>query len=169
MTDNESLFVKYYNSEKVFIADKTVAVKQAHSEELEAIVYEAKTKLLAAKEDMREEKSKLSTNQRDWLKTKESPDALTSDAITAVTARKARMSKMDKLNEQLKAAGIDDETRKQMIRDLEAKMTEKTSKTISFKSAKPSVKTETTLIVQASSETEVPKVPFDPSSLKFGK
>ena len=168
---SEDLFKKYYNETRIQVAAMTYSELQEHIETLEKIAFEAKTRVVAAKDHDREEKAKLSVSQKAWISTRQSDNqdvnstAVVRDAQAVVTQRRARMSKMDKLAAQLEAAGIEPEIRKQMIADMEARMTSNAQKVVTFKSNKPKIENTAIAIV----ETKTEKVPFDASSLVFGK
>jgi len=162
MTEQEQLFATYYNKGKLLVVDMDDTQLREHREQLAKIATEAKAVLLAADEEIRERGAKKKLKEKDWLVTVDQSQTA-SDAINAVKQRKSRMSAMDKLNQQLIAAGIDDETRKQMISDLERRATDKGLKTVTFN--KPAVET---AVVQVKAESNGEKKPFDPSKLSFG-
>jgi SOS response regulatory protein OraA/RecX len=87
-----------------------------------------------------------------------------SDLINVPKQRAVKMSKMDKLKKQLESAGLDDETIKGMIANLERKATNQTLKTVTF--TKP-VKMDVTKSIQVKSNGD--EKPFNPGSLKFDK
>lgn len=151
MTEQEELFKKFFNSEKLLVKDMDDIQLRDHRDELSRIAFEAKARLVAADEETRSRKPK-----REWLVTTEDADVNVSEAINAVKTRKARMTKMDKLAEQLLKTGIDQKTVNGMIKDMEAKASGK--KLITFNK-----KTEEMSAVEVDSVE-----PFDPSKLKFG-
>ena len=163
MTPQEELYAKFYNKGKLLVKDMDITDLREHRESLSQIAFEAKATLAAADDELRERKAK--SGKKEWLVTPTQLDVTTSDAINAVKVRKERMSKMDKMREQLKKAGIDEETVNEMIRTLERKATASNLKTITFQ--KPV--TETAAVqVQIKKESEpAAKAAFDPSSL-FG-
>lgn len=162
MTPQEELFSKFYNHEKVSVKDMDVIQLREHREELSKIAFEAKARLVASDDELRERNSK-NGKAKDWL-TSVTSDQASSDAINAVETRKKRMSKMDKLQQQLLAAGIDEETVKQMVKDLEKKATDSNLKTVTF--SKPSI--EVTAVQVTAAKPEDSK-PFNPTNLTFGK
>lgn len=164
MTPQEELFAKFYNNTKVLVKDMDDGALREHREQLQAIAFEAKARLVAADDESRERKSK--RENKEWLLTDVNPDVKVSDAINVVQQRKAKMSKMDKLRKQLLDSNIDEETVNEMIRNLEQKATTPKLKTVTFQ-AKPAAETEISA-VQVVAE-EKPSEPFDPSSLTFGK
>lgn len=160
----EDLFVKFYNHEKILIKDMDIATLRQHREELSKVAYEAKARLTAADDELRERKAK--DPKAPWLiSTNDNPSV--SDAISTVKTRAARMSKMDKLRQQLRDSGIDDDTVDDMIKNLERKATEKNLKSVNFPDKKPVV-IEKPSVEQSVVMVEVKESkPFDPSSL-FG-
>lgn len=166
LTPQEELYAKFYNKGKLLVKDMDVTQLREHRDELSQIAFEAKATLAAADDELRERKAK-GTN-KEWTVTPTGPDQVTSDAINAVKVRKERMSKMDKLQSQLRTAGIDEDTIKEMVSNLERKATEKNLKTVTF--SKPVIET-TAVIVQAAKPTDeqiaADRPAFNPSSL-FG-
>ena len=170
MTNQEELYVKFYNKGKLLVADMDVTQLREHRETLAQIAFEAKATLAAADDELRERKAKSSVKAKEWLVTPTGPDQTTSDAINAVKVRKERMSKMDKMKAQLLSAGIDEATVNEMIASLERKATEKNLKTVSF--TKPATET---AVVTVQVAKPVPqdnggesKAAFNPSTLSFG-
>lgn len=164
MTDQEQLFAKFYNNEKILVKDMDDIQLREHREELRKIAFEAKARAVAADDEDRERKSK--TKSKEWLLSPTETNQSTNDAINAVTVRAARMSKMDKMKKQLLAAGIDEETVKEMVGNLEKKATEKNLKTVTFQ--KTTVETSAVTVQAAKPESNGDSKPFDPSSLSFG-
>jgi len=166
MTPQEELFSKFYNQEKILVKDMDTIQLREHREELATIAFEAKARLVATDDEGRERAAKNGKN-KDWLTTADTGQ-VDNDAINAVKVRTARLSKMDKLRNQLLAAGIDEDTVKEMVKNLERKATEKDVKAITFN--KPSV--EQAVVTVAVNKPVVNgdsnKEPFNPSSL-FGK
>lgn len=158
MTEQEELFAKFYNHEKILVKDMDHMQLREHREELQKIAFEAKARLVAADDEGRERKAK--TNNKEWLVT--DPAVNVTDAINVVKTRAARMSKMDKLQADLRKAGIDDATIREMTRNLEAKATDSKLKTVTFNVPKTEISA-----VQVTEKKE--STPFDPSSLSFGK
>jgi hypothetical protein len=163
MTEQEQLFAKFYNHEKVLVKDMDHIQLKDHREELQKIAFEAKARLVAADDEARERKAK--TSNKEWLVTDTQPDVNVSDAINVVKVRQARMSKMDKLRKQLQDAGIDSATINEMVRNLESKATDNKLKTVTFNV--PS--TEVSAVQVKESKPVAETKPFDPSSLTFGK
>lgn len=139
MTPQEELFSKFYNQEKILVKDMDRDQLRTHRDELSIIAFEAKARLGAIDDEARERNK--SVKNKDWLITTDTTD-LSRDAINAPKIRQARMSKMDKLRDQLLAAGLDEDTVKQMMRDLETKATEKDANAITFKAAKSPIPNE---------------------------
>ena len=116
----------------------------------------------AADDELRERKAK--KGNKEWLLTPTEHDVSVSDAMNAVKTRTVRMSKMDKMKQQLLAAGIDEETVKEMVRNLELKATDKNVKTITFEK-----QTTKMTAVQVKIKPNGDATPFDPSNLSFNK
>jgi len=160
MTPQEELFQKFYNHEKILVKDMDIVTLREHREDLSKIAFEAKARLVATDDDLRERTAKNKTS-KEWL-TSVTSDQVSSDAINAVETRKKRMSKMDKMRSQLLAAGIDSDTVDEMVKNLEKKATEKDVKTVTF--SKPS--TEMTAVqVKINKPESSESVPFNPASL----
>lgn len=159
---NEDLFAKFYNHEKILIANMSSDEFKAHEEELAKVAFEAKARLTAVVDKKREDNAKLRSSQKEWLMPRSgAEDALVSDAINAVGQRKKRMNKIEKLNEQL-AGFVDDETRKMLIANVERKATDSNVNLISFVKAK----TDENLVEELKAKVEdKPVVAFDPSKL----
>lgn len=161
MTPQEELFARFYNHEKVLVKDMDVVQLREHREELQKIAFEAKARLVAADDEARERKAK--TSNKEWLVTDAKPDYDVSSAINVVKKRAERMSKMDKLTEQLKKAGIDDATIREMVGNLEKKATDSKLKTVTFHKPADEI-----AVVQVKVEkNNEPKEPFNPLSLGF--
>lgn len=163
MTPQEELFAKFYNQEKVLVKDMDLAQLREHREELAKIAFEAKARLVATDDEGRERSSK--TKNKEWLVTADASQVDSDSLNNTVKTRAARLSKMDKLRNQLLSAGIDEDTVKEMVRNLERKATEKDVKAITFN--RPTVET-----VIVAVETKKPvnnggSEPFNPASL-FG-
>jgi helix-turn-helix protein len=75
---------------------------------------------------------------------------------------------MDKIQKDLLAAGIDEETVKEMVRNLERKATEKQVKTITFNKPTVEVTAVTVEVNKPSVSNGEVKEPFNPANLKFG-
>lgn len=161
MTPQEELFAKFYNHEKVLVKDMDHVQLREHREELQKIAFEAKARLVAADDEARERKAK--TANKEWLVTDAKPDFDVTNAINVVKKRAERMSKMDKLSDQLRKAGIDEATIKEMVGNLERKATDGKLKTVTFN--KPTTEVSA---VQVKTEPDTPKEPFNPANLKFG-
>jgi len=162
MTEQEELFAKFYNHEKILVKDMDHITLVTHREELQKIAFEAKARLVAADDEARERKAK--TSNKEWLVTDTNPDVKVSDAINVVKTRAARMSRMDKLRKQLEDSGFDDSIINEMVRNLESKATDGKLKTITFN--KPT--TEVSAVQVTEKKPVVESTPFDPSSLTFG-
>jgi hypothetical protein len=161
MTPNEELYAKFYNAEKILVKDMDDSTLRIHIDELAKIAFEAKARVNSASEEQRERKAK-SSHLKDWTVSPEHPDVTVSDAINAVKLRKERMSKADRLRQQLKDAGIDNETVNEMMRNLEQRATSEL-KTVTFKQKTEDIGA---IQVKPAEEKEKPK-PFDPSTLGF--
>lgn len=163
LTPQEELFAKFYNHERLLVKDMDLAQLREHREELQKISFEAKARLTAADEDIRERKAK--TTNKEWLVTNDREQKGEYDvtqAINVVKKRAERMSKMDKIREQLAKAGIDEETIKTMVGNLEKKATDSKLKTVTFH--KPADEIAAVRVT----EPAQPREPFNPASLKFG-
>lgn len=138
MTEDEKkdLAIKYWNQELGLVANMSVDELRVHREELQAIAFESKMRLQAIDSHERDKRAKLSISQKEWIVTRE-PDETVSNAINVVNQRRGRMSKIDKLDMQLRAAGIDDSIRKEMLSKLEQNATDKSLKTVDFSVPKP--------------------------------
>ena len=163
MTPQEELFAKLYNHEKVLVKDMDTIQIRDHREELQQIAFEAKARLSAADDELRERKAK--TNNKEWLVTESEPSQSVTDSINAVKRRASRLSKMDKTREQLRKAGLDEATIKEMIGNLEKVATDKTLKTIVFN--KPA--TEVAAVQVKEQANGAVTVPFDATKLQFRK
>ena len=162
MTPQEELFAKFYNEEKVLVKDMDHITLREHREQLQQIAFEAKAKVVAADDELRERKAK--TNKKDWLVT-DTTQPPVSDLINVVKVRQARMSKADKLAQQLRSINMDEATIKEMVAKIEQKATNSTMKTVTFNA--PTIKPKS--IQVSSKKNGEDKKPFDPSTLKFGK
>jgi hypothetical protein len=161
MTEQEELFAKFYNHEKVLVKDMDLIQLREHREELQKIAFEAKARLVASDDETRERKAK--SSNKEWLVTDTTPDINVSDSINVVKVRAARMSKMDKLKKDLQKAGLDDATINQMLRNLEGEANDKKLKTVTFNVPK----TEISAIQVTETKPTVPSEPFNPLSLSF--
>jgi hypothetical protein len=162
MTPQEELFAKFYNEEVILVKDMDIVALREHRESLSQIALEAKARLVACDDNVRERTSK--SRAKDLLTSDNSQPF--SDALNTPAIRKARMSKMDKIKQDLLAAGIDEETVNDMVRNMERKATEKNLKTYAF--TKPSKESDISVVKVAVVKDE-PCKPFNPSSLKFNK
>jgi len=163
MTPQEELFKKFYNHQKPLVKDMDHIQLREHRDELSLIALEAKARLVATDDEIRERKAK--TSNKEWLVTDTQTPYDVSSAINVVKTRKERMSKMDKIREQLVKAGIDEATIKDMVGNLEKKATDKNLKTVTFYK-KPA---DEVSAVQVKAEPNGDdKKPFNPASLKFG-
>lgn len=167
MTESEKLFAKYYNQGKLLVSEMDDTSLREHREQLQQIATEARAKLMAADDEIRERTAKKRVKDKEWLVSVDHSQP-TSDAINAVKQRAARMSKLDKMRMQLQNAGIDEETIKEMMANLERKATEKQVKTITFQ--RPATETAAIQIPVTTTEPESlngEKKPFDASGIKF--
>jgi hypothetical protein len=133
MTPEEELFSKFYNHERPLVKDMEYIALRAHRDELAKIAFEAKARLTAVDDELRERKAK--TSKKEWLVTETGSvgNVDVTNAINVVEKRKARMSKMDKLTKQLRDMGMDDAIVKEMTRNMEARATDSKLKTLTFK------------------------------------
>jgi len=169
----EDLFVKFYNHEKILVKDMDVSSLRQHREELSKVAYEAKARLTAADDDLRERKAK--DPKAPWLiSTNDNPSI--SDAVGTVKTRQARMSKMDKMRADLLKTLGDEELVDEMIRKMEKRATESTVKSLNFTDKTNKVIEQKTIVVESLQPEQkivmvetTEKKPFDPSTLKFGK
>lgn len=161
MTPQEELFAKFYNEHKILVKDMDFVQLRENREMLSLIALEAKAKVVAADDELRERKAK--TNNKEWLVTDTQQPYDVSAAINVVEKRKTRMNKIEKLELQLRESGLDDATVKSMIRNIEGKVTDGRLKTITFQG--PAVETK---VVQVQVKKE-PSKPFDPTALVFKK
>jgi len=161
MTPQEELYAQFYNRGKIFVKDMDITQLREHRENLSQIAFEAKATLAAADDELRERKAK--SGKKEWVITPSGPDVVTSDAINAVKVRKERMSKMDKMRMQLLNAGIDEETVKEMINNLERKATEANLKVVTFNTPV----TETKAVQVEVKKPDAIASPFNPAALTF--
>jgi len=132
MSSTEDLFSKFYKDEKVLISSMSSEDFILHEQELAKIAFEAKARLTAVVDHKREENAKLRANQKEWLVPRsDAEDQLVSDAINTVNTRKKRMNKIEKLDSML-SGFVDEETRKQIVQNIERKATDKQVNLISF-------------------------------------
>lgn len=167
MTEQEELYAKFYNMGKVLVVDMDTIQLREHIETLSQIAFEAKATLAAAHDELRERKAK--TTKREWTLTPTGPDANVTDAINAVKIRKDRMSKMDRLALQLRGAGIDEETVKEMVTNLERKATEKSLKTVTFTKSTTELAAVTVKTVKEAKDSSAMAPAFNPASLSFNQ
>jgi hypothetical protein len=167
MTPQEELYAKFYNKGKLLVADMDMTQLREHREELARVAFEAKAMLASTDDELRERKAKSTSKTKEWILTPTDVDQNTSDAINAVKVRKDRMSKIDKMRTQLLNAGIDEETVKEMIGNLERKATEKNLKTVTFN--KQVTETSAVQVEVKKPEGNGEVKPFDPSTLVFSK
>jgi hypothetical protein len=162
MTDQEELFAKFYNQEKLLVKDMDSVQLREHRDELSTIAFEAKARLVATDDEARERNK--SSKSKEWILPVDNSQ-VDSDAVSAVKVRAGRMNKIEKLRSQLLAAGIDEDTVKEMVKNLERKATEKDMKAIVFN--KPSTEQAVVMVDVTKSNNGEPKEPFNPASL-FG-
>jgi hypothetical protein len=163
MTEQEELFAKFYNQDRILVRDMDAVQLREHRDELSKIAFEAKARLVATDDEVRERNLKVTKN-KEWLTTTDA-NHVDTDAINVVAARKSRLSKMDKMRAQLLGAGIDEDTVNEMVKNLERKATEKDVKAITFNV--PSVEQKIVVVAAIKADSNDDK-PFNPSSL-FGK
>lgn len=109
MTDNEDLFAQFFNAEITLVSAMTEVERIDHIQELEAVAFEAKARLTAAKSHQRDK----AANKRlggEWSVTPVEPDPNVTDTINRVQLRKKRMTKLDSTREALEKIGYDKKT-----------------------------------------------------------
>jgi hypothetical protein len=163
VTPEEELYAKFYNHQRVLVKDMEFLRLREHRKELANVALEAKARVVATDDELRERNAK--TNNKEWLTTDTRQPYDVSSAINVPKLRKARMSKMDRLREQLVSAGLDDATVNQMIGNLEKNVPDNKLKTVTFKADKTSTVTRSVQVKPVLTD----KKPFNPASLKFGK
>jgi hypothetical protein len=163
MTPEEELFSKFYNHEKILVKDMDISDLREKRDQLAKVLIEAKARMVAIDDETREKKAK--SKNKEWLLSNNEIDP-NHDAINAPAVRKARMTKLDKMRASLLSAGIDEETVKEMMINLEKKATEKNLKTVVFKKQTTDISAVT---VQTKAEVSTEKKIFDPSKLNFLK
>lgn len=163
MTEQEELFAKFYNQEKILVKDMDAVALRDHRNELAKIAFEAKARLVATDEETRERNAK-SKNGKEWLLNADQTQPNDNpDLINVPKIRAARMNKMEKMRKQLQSAGLDEDVINVMIREMERKATEKDVKAITFN--KPT--TEQAVVVVETKKPESNGEAFNPASL-FG-
>ena len=163
MTPEEELYAKFYNHERICVQDMDHIELQTHIEELQKIAFEAKARVQSATDKRREDNAKIS--KKEWLVSDDRPDVNVSDTINLVKKRQERMSKMDKITKQLRDAGIDESTIREMTRNLEARATDAKLKTVVFKV--PATELKAVQIKTEEPANGEPKQPYDATNLKF--
>lgn len=170
MTPEEELYAKFYNHEQILVKDMDIIQLREHRNELSKVAFEAKARLVAADDKIRNLTGKVKA--RDWLTTIEG-DQAASDAINVVKARKKRMSSMDKMKDRMLTAGLDEATVNEIIKGLEKTATESSInkvdlsglKTVVFTVEETKTSNEIKAIqVEENSEDKL----FDPTAIKFG-
>lgn len=166
VTPEEELYAKFYHHQKVLVKDMDLLQLREHRKELANVALEAKARVVATDDELRERNAK--TKTKDWLTTDTRQPYDVSSAINVPKLRKNRMSKMDRLREDLVKAGLDDTTINAMIGNLEKSVPDNKLKTITFKA--PSDKSKGKLVTRSVQVKPVlkDKTPFNPASLKFG-
>lgn len=164
MSAEEQKFARFYSEDRLLVKDMDASQLREHRDILSNIAFEAKARLTATDDELRERKSKDKAT-KNWLISTENTQT-TSDAIAAVRTRTARMSKMDKLRADLRKSNIDEETIDDMIRNLERKATEKGLKTVVFKA--PAIENKVVTIQSIKPSEAEEQKPFNASNLKFG-
>lgn len=159
MTPQEELFAKFFSQEKVLVKDMDTVALREHRDELAQIAFEAKARLVATDDEVKERSSK--SKSKEWILPVDESQ-VNNDAINVVKTRASRMNKIERLRKQLEDANLDDATIKEMMKNIERKATEKDVKAITFKSADS--KDETIVVETNKPNGDVTKV-FDPSSL----
>jgi Cft2 family RNA processing exonuclease len=163
MTEQEQLYAEFYNKGKVLVVDMDMTALREHREKLAQIAFEAKATLAAADDELRERSAK--SKKKEWLITPTEQNQSTTDAINAVQVRKKRMSQIDKMRLQLEKAGIDAETIKVMLSNLERKATEDNLKTVTF--TKTVTEPAAVQVMKKKEENGAAAPAFNPASLSF--
>jgi len=114
LNDNEQLFAKFYNEERVLVIDLADDLLEEHIIELELIAREAKARLTAAAEEKRDRKAKKGS-KGEWQIAPTGPDQTVTDTINKVRVRANKMSKLDKMRDSLTGLGLSDHEVDQMI------------------------------------------------------
>ena len=135
MTEQEELFAKFYNEEKIFIKDMDVAQLREHRITLSKIAFEAKARLGAIDDDQRERNAKVKNKEFILTDVNNVPD---SELINAPKLRQARMSKIDKMRQDL-SKYLDEDTVNEMIRKMEKTATEPVVSSVKFTKVKSPV------------------------------
>lgn len=105
--ERAELHAKFFNGHRLLIREMSDEELNQQRNLLENICFEARAKLNATDQELRERKQKKNPSAREWMISPDGPDIAVSDAINAPKLRKARMTKADKLMESFKALGID--------------------------------------------------------------
>src|SRR5262245_22965059 len=165
MTENEELYAQFFQKGRAMVKDMDLTGMREHREQLQRIIFEGKAVLAGVDESIREKKAEGGPKVKEWT-VSPTTDVCTFDASNAVKIRKDRMSKMDRLQEQLRKAGIDEETVKEMVKNMERKATENQLKTVTFN--KPTTEIAAVVVkTDKPAEPDGDKKPFDPSKLVF--
>jgi hypothetical protein len=134
LTEQEQLFAKFYNAEKLLVKDMEDFQLREHRDELRKIAFEAKARAVAADDEDRDRRAK--TKNKEWLLTPDTNETRVTDAINAPKLRQKRMSQLDKMRAQLLAAHMDEATVDEIIKGMEKKATEKDTNALKFPKVK---------------------------------
>lgn len=104
MTPQEELFKQLFSHEKHLVKDMNDIELIAHREELSKIAYEARARLTATDDEVRERKAK--NSKKTGFITSVMTDDVTSDAINKINARQKKIDKTEKLIEGLVKLGM---------------------------------------------------------------
>ena len=123
MTEQEELFARFYNEEKILVKDMNSAELREHREILSKIAFEAKAKLGAVDDIQRERNAK--TKNKEFILTDNSVRQSDSDSLNAPKIRAARMSQVDKMRQSLEKLGFMDEaTINEVVANMEKRGTD---------------------------------------------
>lgn len=105
LTPQEELFAKFFSHENILVADMDDLTLSAHREEIAGIAFEARARLTAIDEGIKERKKRKLPSQ--GFERNLNSDDISSDAINTVKKRQERMTKADKVREGLEKMGLD--------------------------------------------------------------
>lgn len=113
MTPQEELFKQFFQNEKQAVASMSLLELRAHREELARIAFEARARLTAADDEIKE-KAKSAKGITGFSGSIE-PDQVSTDAINAIKSRAKKMSKEEKLKLQLEKLGLSTKDASELI------------------------------------------------------
>jgi hypothetical protein len=114
LNENEQLFAKFYNEERLLVIDMADDILEEHIIQYELIAREAKARLTAAAEEKRDRRAKKGS-KGEWQIAPSGPDQSVTDTINKVKIRANKMSKLDKLRDSLTGLGLSDHEIDQMV------------------------------------------------------